>query len=333
MGGAVGDAFGYPVEFMSRWSIEKTHGPEGLTGPVFSASGSWVVSDDTQMTLFTVEGAARAWGQDADSVVEEIRLAYLDWYKTQRLAFRDFQDEKGLLAFREMWEERAPGRTCLSAMGKGGTGTIEKPINDSKGCGGVMRVAPLGVMGDMRAEDCFWLAARAAALTHGHASGYWSAGALAAIVRRIFDGESLRGAIEAELKMLAGLPGADEVLELLRKAIDPDTKDISELGEGWVAEEALAMGVFAALRGRDMLQVLRLAANHDGDSDSTASIAGQIYGVMTGMDEISHEWVRRLDVVDALCLTAQAAAGLAGPAQQKLPLAPPRPSQTGRTAP
>ena len=82
-----------------------------------------------------------------------------------------------------------------------------------------------------------------------------------------------------------------------------------------------------------MLQVLRLAANHDGDSDSTASIAGQIYGVMTGMDEIPHEWVRRLDVVDALCLTAQAAAGLAGPAQQKLPLAPPRPSQTGRTAP
>jgi ADP-ribosylglycohydrolase len=104
---------------------------------------------------------------------------------------------------------------------------------------------------------------------------------------------------------LAGLPGADEVLRFLRKAVDPVTKDIAELGQGWVAEEALAMGVFAALHGRSMKEVLRLAANHDGDSDSTASIAGQIYGVMTGLEEIPYEWVRRLDVVDALCLVAR----------------------------
>jgi len=166
-------------------------------------------------------------------------------------------------------------------------------------------VAPLGVMGALDAEACFWLGARAAALTHGHPSGYWSAGALAAIVRRLFDGDSLRGAIEAEMGELAGLPGADEILDALRKSIDPATKDISELGQGWVAEEALAMGVFAALRGRDFTDVLRLAANHDGDSDSTASIAGQIFGVMTGLEELPHDWVRRLDVVDALCVVAR----------------------------
>ena len=308
LGGAVGDAFGYPVEFMSRWSIEKTHGPEGLTGPVFSDCGRWVVSDDTQMTLFTVEGAARAWGQDREKVVDAIRTSYLGWYRTQREQFGDFSGEEGLLALPEMWEQRAPGQTCLSALGKGGTGSIETPINDSKGCGGVMRVAPLGVMGSLSAEESFWIASRAAALTHGHPSGYWSAGVLAAIVRRIFDGDSLRGAIEREMVQLVGLPGADEVLRFLHKAVDPGTKDIAELGQGWVAEEALAMGVFAALRGRDLLHVLCLAANHDGDSDSTASIAGQIYGVMTGVDEIPYDWVSRLDVVDALCVTASVAA-------------------------
>jgi ADP-ribosylglycohydrolase/protein-tyrosine phosphatase len=304
-GGAIGDAFGYPVEFLSHWSIEKTHGPNGLTSPVFSEDGRWVVSDDTQMTLFTVEGARRAWGQDREVIIASIRKSYLDWHRTQRETFRDFSGDTGLLAFPEMWVQRAPGMTCLSALGKGGAGSIDKPINDSKGCGGVMRVAPLGVMGELSAEDSFWLAARAAALTHGHPLGYWSAGVLTAIVRRIFNGDSLRGAVEKETVQLTGLPGADEVLRFLRKAVDPVTKDISELGQGWVAEEALAMGVFAALRGRDFREVLRLAANHDGDSDSTASIAGQIYGVMTGLEEMPYDWVRRLDVVDALCLVAR----------------------------
>lgn len=305
MGGAIGDAFGYPVEFMNRWSIAKTHGPEGLVAPVFGEDGRWVVSDDTQMTLFTVEGAARARGQAREAVVESIRMSYVDWLRTQHAKFRDFSDDTGLLLLPELWVQRAPGGTCLSALGKGGRGTIEQPINDSKGCGGVMRVAPIGVMGDLDPEECFWLASRAAALTHGHPSGYWSAGVLAAVVRRILDGDTLRGAVEKEAEQLAGLPGAEEVLVLLRRAIDPATKDIAELGEGWVAEEALAMGVFGALRGRDFRQVLRIAANHDGDSDSTASIAGQIYGVMTGLEEMPYDWITRLDVVDALCIAAR----------------------------
>jgi ADP-ribosylglycohydrolase len=305
MGGAVGDAFGYPVEFLSMAGIRSTHGPDGLTAPVFSKSGGWVVSDDTQMTLFTVEGARAAEGQDEAAVVESIRCAYLRWYRTQRDSFRDFSGDTGLVTLKALWEQRAPGSTCLSALGQGGRGSIETPINHSKGCGGVMRVAPLGVVGERNVEETFWLSARAAALTHGHPSGYWSAGSLGAVIRRIFVGDSLRGAVEAEIARVERLAGGHEVAACLRKAIDPATREISDLGEGWVGEEALAMGVFAAMRGRDFPDVLRLAANHDGDSDSTASIAGQIYGTMTGLREIPHDWVRRLDVLDALCLVAR----------------------------
>ena len=49
---------------------------------------------------------------------------------------------------------------------------------------------------------------------------------------------------------------------------------------------------------------IRLAANHDGDSDSTASIAGQLYGTRHGIMAVPHAWVRRLDVLqDALQVT------------------------------
>jgi ADP-ribosyl-[dinitrogen reductase] hydrolase len=51
-----------------------------------------------------------------------------------------------LLDFRELFAQRASGNTCISALESGAMGTIEKPINDSKGCGGVMRAAPVGML-------------------------------------------------------------------------------------------------------------------------------------------------------------------------------------------
>jgi len=55
---------------------------------------------------------------------------------------------------------------------------------NSKGCGGVMRVAPVGLVSKgFQPEQTFQLAAEAAACTHGHPSGYLSAGAMAGMVR------------------------------------------------------------------------------------------------------------------------------------------------------
>src|SRR6185295_5653313 len=83
------------------------------------------------------------------------------------------------------------GTTCLSALYEGGRGTPVKALNDSKGCGGVMRVAPIGLV----AEHRFATAARAAALTHGHPSGYLSAGAFAHVVGDLLQGATLPDAI------------------------------------------------------------------------------------------------------------------------------------------
>jgi ADP-ribosyl-[dinitrogen reductase] hydrolase len=71
---------------------------------------------------------------------------------------------------------------------------------------------------------------------------------------------------------------------------------VERLGEGWVGEEALAVGVYAALTGRSFREVFAIAANHDGDSDSTASIAGQLYGAWKGMADLPQSWVEQLDV-------------------------------------
>lgn len=88
----------------------------------------------------------------------------------------------------KLFVPRAPGNTCLSVINAGCYGNVEKPINDSKGCGGVMRVAPIGLYyGDscMAPLTIDLMGADEAALTHGHEMGYIPAAMLVHIVRLV----------------------------------------------------------------------------------------------------------------------------------------------------
>jgi ADP-ribosyl-[dinitrogen reductase] hydrolase len=306
LGGAVGDAFGYAVEFKSLRQIHDKFGEEGITEPVFH-DDKLVVSDDTQMTMFTLEGLLRADIDDAHEVNEQIRLAYVDWLSTQTEMDSKWVSTGNLCSESVLKYCRAPGNTCVSALRCGGWGAIENRINDSKGCGGVMRVAPLGLVRHWIPEQAFDAAARAAAITHGHPSGFWSAGAMAAMLKMLVNGEELEAATLQVIELLKTRPEHEETSEALKAALlafksdsDSHTDQIKQLGEGWVGEEALAIGVYAALAGRSFPEVLTIASNHDGDSDSTASIAGQLYGTWRGLSDLPHAWTRRLDAINPI---------------------------------
>ena len=59
-------------------------------------------------------------------------------------------------------------------------------------------------------------------------------------------------------------------LELARRSPGDHTAAIRKLGEGWVGEEALAIALYAGWSGKDYVEVIRIAANHDGDRLVTA---------------------------------------------------------------
>jgi len=92
---------------------------------------------------------------------------------------------------------------------------------------------------------------------------------------------------------------------------------IARLGLGWTGEEAVAIATYAALTGSSFEEVVARAANHDGDSDSTAAIAGQLWGAAYGTGSLPHAWARRLDVFDEVLGLAASwrgvAASLRGP--------------------
>ena len=101
---------------------------------------------------------------------------------------------------------------------------------------------------------------------------------MAFLVRRLVDGLELRLACEELLDLLLNHDGHEETLGALKAALQlvdsgagaPSAEQMESFGQGWVAEEALAMGVYAALAAHDVRSALLLAVNHSGDSDSTA---------------------------------------------------------------
>lgn len=308
LGGAIGDALGAAIEFDDLATIRRRFGPAGLRdyASVYGREGA--ITDDTQMTLFTAEGLIRAlhrWeGRGIASAPGSVHHAYLRWLGTQGGATAMSRTMDGWLqGHRQLHDRRAPGRTCLAALRSGRMGTRREPLNDSKGCGGAMRIAPAGLIA---ANDPFELGCDLAAITHGHPTGYVAAGFLAQLLHEVASGAALPVAIDRAQEVLVRVPGHEETLAAVRRAValagagTGTPEAIESLGGGWIAEEAVAIGLFSALVARDFEDGVLLAVNHGGDSDSTGSIAGNILGLIHGEDEIPARWLERLELRDLI---------------------------------
>jgi ADP-ribosylglycohydrolase len=319
LGGAVGDALGAPVELMNVDEIRRRHGRAGVTRFELAYGRRGAITDDTQMTLFTAEGLilsrVRSEYAHGGLATGAVYHAYLRWLFTQ-----DIHDQAGLIndhgtcavvdgmltGHRELFSQRGPGQSCLSALRSGKMGTMDQPVNNSKGCGGVMRVAPVGLaFGD--AEKAFQMGCATAAITHGHPTGYLSAGFLAALISRLVCGDPLEVAIPAATRILVKHEHHDECRRAVDAAAalsrnrDRSPEAIETLGAGWTAEEALAIGIYCALvAGQDFRQGVLLAVNHSGDSDSTGSVTGNIIGAQYGTDVIPGEWLAALELKEVI---------------------------------
>lgn len=300
LGGAIGDALGAPVEF---WSSERiaTECPDGVRTYLPSGYGDalGLITDDTQMTLFTLEGLLRAQQDPSLDPIVEVHRSYIEWWRTQTLDGPPDDAVHGSLAA-ETWlyARRAPGVTCTSALWQTDQdGVLGKPAsNDSKGCGAVMRSAPFALVG---LDDGVDLAVRSAALTHGHLSGQVSSGAFVVMLDSVLAGRDLPQAVGAALDWCAHVPGGAETREALMRALaadrigsPPNAATIERLGGGWVGEEALAMAVFCALafpKRDEVLDALSLAVSHSGDSDSTGAICGHLVGALHGAQALPAE--------------------------------------------
>lgn len=125
---------------------------------------------------------------------------------------------------------------------------------------------------------------------------------LSALVYQLVHGVALVDALGEAKRILAEFRHHDETWRAVEAAEAAACRDtprheaIAALGQGWVADEALAIGTYCALKAESFIDGVILAVNHDGDSDSTGSIAGNLLGAVLGVRAIAPHWLETLEL-------------------------------------
>lgn len=325
-GTAFGDAWGKNTEFYPHWMNIKTD-------PEFPLNA--VVTDDTQMSLYTVYAVMYELENTPDLFTD------IQGSETQQNTLRTLFMDSYVEWFNDPdnTPDRAPGKTCLSTISsyqnlkkllpKTVTMTgMEATDHNSKGCGANMRCGWLGYL-PLDQEQLTNLAVLQSETTHNHPLALVSAvlttltvhdlaqGNLGRTgyqqyalnkIRALKDDLILKGNSAAGGFSRAYREGLPEMEEwLLSKTEDiqsyltkPATEDISwYLGEGWVAEEAYLNALIAteAHKPGDLHHSrLKQLTQTSGDSDSVAAIGGMFIGTRDGYrDTYPIEWVQHLE--------------------------------------
>lgn len=308
-GVALGDALGKPTEFMKIKEIYAYFGRSGAMSLPYPA----LFTDDTQMTIAVSNAMWYARSITPREMVRTLRIEFIRWMQHDA--------------------SRAPGITCLTAIGKMAAKPwlqwIEATVSESKGCGANMRVAPTAFM--FKSSDAVGLAQLQAAMTHGHPTALAAAELTALAIRfaaldmepcKLIDrllahaivqgrigryrGDWLgrlynRWDVSAHDAMQYGWRECVQILVKLAKLLEMPTNRCpldacDALGGGWTAEEALALGLYYAIEyGDHPVTAISEAARTSGDSDSIASIAGAIIGAYVGEGAWPKSWVERIE--------------------------------------
>lgn len=322
-GVALGDAMGRLTEFSSTRKIYDRHGRYGPMQLPFPA----LFTDDTQMTLAVSRALDTARSLTPRELVRTLRREFITWNRKD--------------------PRRAPGATCVQAIGimeryRDVPWTRASQVH-SKGCGANMRVAPTAFIADL--GTALGAAQLQAAMTHGHPIALAATELTALAIRWAAEGTPLHGLVErltdSAHSSLTANTYRDEWLGKLhlRWNAAPDTTmriawqtciniltktqmlldranaplDACEvLGGGWIAEEALALGLYYVIHYEgDLPLTVSYAARTSGDSDSIASIAGAIGGARMGERAWPESWrqriERRWDIEDAIDVAEVAA--------------------------
>ena len=314
MGGAVCDALGYPVEFNSYNQILARYGDGGISNYSL-VNDTALISDDTQMTLFTAEGLLMC----GDDKLTSVYNCYREWAAMQIEGYPLPEPISRLAKYSELYESREPGRTCMLSLAHNERGSVAEPMNDSKGCGGIMRVAPIGLYYNITktsTAEISKIAAEAAALTHGHELGYIPAAILGHMCAVLSQTDAtvadvLTDAVNTAKMLFGATEHMKYMQNLIEKAVELSKVDlfdidaITQLGEGWVAEETLAIAVYCSLKYSDNFEKAIVASvNHSGDSDSTGAVTGNIMGAHLGMSAIPKKYTKNLELYDLIMNTA-----------------------------
>jgi ADP-ribosylglycohydrolase len=268
IGGALGDALGSALE-----------GTESTAASAACCEMMWELTDDTQLTLATCEAIIAHGHADPSAIA----ASFLRWFRSGRLTGLGASTLKALRDLEAGAHWALAGRRGERAAGNGAA----------------MRIAPLAFCTDPHEDESRRLIRDISRITHHSDEAYIGALAVVLAIRAALAGSwSGKGSLIAQL--VHQLPDTSVRDRLIAYAELPAGTSVSEAARRYGASgyvvESVPLAIFAAqmigeLGFADMLEQVILAG---GDTDTNASLAGQIAGTALGLQRLPADLVARL---------------------------------------
>jgi ADP-ribosylglycohydrolase len=266
LGGAIGDCLGNPHE--------------GHHPPILSdTSANWVLSDDTQLVLATCAAIVATGGVDPRTIA----AYFADGFKRSRFTGLGGSTFKAL-------SELAAGAHWALAGRKG---------EFAAGNGAAMRIAPLAFCLDPADPLARRTIRDVSRITHHHEEAYAGALALTTAIRAAASShwKGGPGLLSLVIRQLPDTSVRDRLVQISKLESGSTVSEVAEqFGSSGYVLESVPLAVYAASQfGEATFQeVLQGVVQCGGDTDTNASMTGQILGTLIGRSGIPESMLERL---------------------------------------
>jgi len=267
IGGVIGDAFGSGYENVVKEKEDIFY----LFGNPEIKEPKWQITDDTQLTLATIEAIINDEKVKPESIINQ----FLKYYKKRKLRGIGASTLKSLkeLSFGGHWSQ--VGRRGEYAAGNGAA----------------MRIAPIAFKEEITNSEIRDICI----ITHNNDEAYIGARSVVIAIREIlnrnWNGET--NLIDLIIEQIPDTRVRDRLIEI--KNIE-SLKEIGQLGSNGYVVNSVPLAISAANKIREIgieemyLQLIEIG----GDTDTNCSIAGQIAGALIGRKGIPEKLVNNL---------------------------------------
>jgi ADP-ribosylglycohydrolase len=271
LGGVIGDALGGPFE--------------GQPGPLrFHERTVWSISDDSQLTLATCESIIELGKVSPEHIAQR----FVHWYRERRISGLGSSTLKSL-------RDLDAGVHWALAGAKG---------EMTAGNGAAMRIAPLAFHLDPAIAEQRQIIRDVCRITHHSEESYVGALAIVVAIRALaFDSSTPAELLTHVLNSLPDSRVRDRLVEMDQLPRDSIIADVAtRFGSSGYVVDSVPLALFGA-RSIDRLPfdvLLRNVIEAGGDTDTIASMTGQIAGAWLGTSGIAQNLIGSISNADEI---------------------------------
>ena len=294
-GFAIADATGVPVEFSSSEELKRfpVISMRGY-GTYHKAAGTW--SDDTTMTIATMESIARKGKIDYDDIMNN----FVKWY------------DKGEFTVDGLFDIGNTTSRGISNFKRGVPATESGPNDErANGNGSLMRIMPVAVYlhalyGNNFNADAMDIIHNVSSLTHGHEIAQMACGLYCLIAAELLEGKSIKEAITTGLSKGKAYYESDPVfkdyLGVFSRLYDPNFAKLpeDEIKSGGYVIESIEAALWCLQNTNDFKSLILKAVNRGHDTDTTAAISAGLGCLVYDADDLPATWLITLRAKDLL---------------------------------